>query len=501
MVSAKCLRAARLGRPVVAALCAVALVPAINAPTSVAAADRAGARPVAISVGARPSGPAVPADFLGLSYEVRDITQVGQFADGGNLVGYLRSLGSGLMRFGGATADTRSAWTPPGVLAPPWATATVTPADIDRIARLARESGWRVLMTVNFGHFDPAAAQQETSYAALAMGDALAGVEFGNEPDALALYRLRDQPWTFDQYKLQVDAYRAALRAATPAVPFAGPDQGSGRRGLAWLADEAAFEQPALLTAHYYPLAWCVGYHPTLADLVSPQMHAAEQGMLTRIEAVSRRHAIPLRVDETNNISCGGEPGVSNTFSAALWAVDFLARAMTIGVAGINFHGHLANPSGYAPLAALTPAALQAGQLTAQPEWYALLMAKRLLGDRPLPVSIRPSGLDVTAHAYLSAGGRLHLVVVDDEPPGARPLRVRVPVGSTFGSGVALRLSAPSLGATSGVTLGGAGVQPHGGWGPSGPLPAVGVRNGSASFIVEPSSAVLVSLSPRPAHR
>src|SRR5258708_14099126 len=118
----------------------------------------------------------------------------GRLADGGSLVGYLRSLGRGLMRFGGATADTRSAWAPPGVVAPPWSTATVAPADIDGIARLARESGWRMLLTVNFGHFDPVAAWQETSYAALALGDALAGVEFGNEPDALALSDLRHLP-------------------------------------------------------------------------------------------------------------------------------------------------------------------------------------------------------------------------------------------------------------------------------------------------------------------
>jgi hypothetical protein len=497
MLSAKCLRPKLMAGAAVAALCTLVTGLATAAPASATSL-----RPFVISIGSRPIRAAVAANFLGLSYEVRDMAQVGHLADGGNLVGFLRSLGPGVLRFGGATADTRVAWAPPGVTpAPPWATATIGPADIDRIARLAQEAGWRVLLTVNFGHFDPAAAQQEASYAALAMGDNLAGIEFGNEPDALALYGLRDLPWTFDQYKPQIDAYRAAVQAATPAVAFAGPDQASGRRGLAWLADEAAFERPALLTAHYYPLAWCVGYLPTLADLVSPRMHAAEQAMLTRVEAVARRHAIPLRVDETNNISCGGEPGVSNTFSAALWAVDFLARAMKIGIAGINFHGHLANPTGYAPLVALTPDALLAGQLTAQPEWYAMLLAKRLLGDRPLAALSRPGGLDVTSYAFLSAYGRLHLVVVDDEPPGSRPLQVRVPVGRAFGSGVALRLTAPSLDATSGVQLGGSGVQPHGGWGPSGTLPAVEVRNGAAVFTVEPASAVLVSLPPRAAHR
>jgi hypothetical protein len=443
----------------------------------------------------------VAPDFLGLSYEVRDIAQVGDFADGGNLVAFLRSLGTGVLRFGGATADTRVAWVPTGGSAPAWATATVSPGDLDLIARLATEANWRVLLTVNFGHFDPAAASQEAGYAAETMGRSLDAIEFGNEPDALALYGLRDPPWTFAQYEPQIEQYRAAVADAAPALALAGPDQASGGKGLGWLADEATLVHPALLTAHYYPLAWCVGYLPTLADLVSPGMHRAIQHMLARIAGVSHRHDIPLRVDETNNISCGGEPGVSNTFSSALWAVDFLTRAMNLGIAGINFHGHMSNPTGYAPLSGLSTDALAAGQLTARPEWYAMLLARHLIGDRPLRVSQRPGGLDFSASAFISPEGRLHLVVIDDEPAGSLPLRVRVPVGATFTSGVALRMTAPSLGATSGVTLGGAAVQPWGSWGPASRLPEVQVTKGLASFVVSPDSAVLVSLPPRLRHR
>ena len=41
-------------------------------------------------------------------------------------------------------------------------------------------------------------------------------------------------------------------------------------------------------------------------------------------------------MDETNDVSCEGEPGVSNAFASALWALDYTARAMTTGVAGVN---------------------------------------------------------------------------------------------------------------------------------------------------------------------
>ena len=481
----------------IAAACALVAALLAIPETGVAATTR----PVEIYIGTKAVAPPVPRDFLGLSYEVRDIAQVGRFADGGNLVAFLRSLGTGVLRLGGATADTRSAWIGAGDTPPPWASATVSQADLDSIGRLAREAGWGVLMTVNFGHFDPIAAGQEAGYAAQTMGSSLAGIEFGNEPDALGLYGLRDQPWTFDAYAPQVDEYRAAVANSAPGVAIAGPDQASGRSGLGWLLDEATIVRPALLTAHYYPLAWCVGYLPTLANLISPGMHAAVQRMVGRIAGIGQRHGLPVRIDETNNISCGGEPGVSNTFSAALWAVDFLTRAMTVGVAGINFHGHMSNPSGYAPLAAPSSDALQSGQLNAQPEWYAMLLASHLIGDRPLGATRRPAGLDFSASAFESPAGRLHLVVVDDEPAGSPPLLVHVPVGRAFGSGVALLLTAPSLGSMSGVTLGGAAVQSWGSWGPAGALPAVPVRNGVASLSMAPSTAALVSLPPLGRHR
>ena len=39
-----------------------------------------------------------------------------------------------------------------------------------------------------------------------------------------------------------------------------------------------------------------------------------------------------------NSVSCGGEPGVSDTYATALWAVDALFEMVRVGVDGVNIH-------------------------------------------------------------------------------------------------------------------------------------------------------------------
>eukprot|EP01048_Picozoa_sp_COSAG05_P007598 COSAG05_NODE_540_length_8845_cov_13.872742_4_plen_223_part_00 len=47
----------------------------------------------------------------------------------------------------------------------------------------------------------------------------------------------------------------------------------------------------------------------------------------------------PLWAGETNSISCGGAPGVSDTYASTLWVLDYLAEMSKAGVVGANFHG------------------------------------------------------------------------------------------------------------------------------------------------------------------
>ena len=475
-----------------------AAIAALSAATALApapAADAALRRPVVAFDLANPGVP-VPANFLGLSFEDRSLPLIGSYADHGNLIGYLRSIGPGLLRFGGVTADTQVAWQGSDPL-PSWATLGLQPGDFDGLAALARASGWPVLLTLNFAHYDPQGAATEAADAHAALGDELAGLAFGNEPDALAAHQLRPRPWGFQPYAEQLSGLRAALGSAEAALPLAGPDTSSGRNHLGWLTAEAAFVQPAMLTEHFYPLSWCAGFVPSVADLLSPGVKGAEAHLLQRLGEMSVRFDLPLRVDETNDVSCGGEPGVSNTFASALWASDFIARAMAAGVAGINFHGNVANPLGYSPLAADTPQAIDSGMLSAHPEWYALLLARQLLGSQPLPTLVRQGGPALSVQAFVAPSGQVQLVIVDERPPGGRllPVTLRVPA-SLAGAGV-LRLTGPSPAATAGVTLGGRTVSPDGSWAPAGALPLIPRRHGVVVVTMPPSSAALVTLYPR----
>jgi hypothetical protein len=440
-------------------------------------------------------GPIVPQDFLGLSFEVSSLPSLAAFASTGDLVNLMRSLGDGVMRFGGISVDTEAAWVDES--APPaWAHTTVTPQDLAGIAALARASGWRVLLAVTLGHYEPTAAAQEAQVAQSLLGTSLEGIAIGNEPDRFVADGLRASPWSFADYVSEVQAYRAAIAAAAPGAPIVGPDASSGEAVLAWASEAAAAEHPALLTAHYYPLTRCEAYAPKLSDLVSPLTRVNETAILTQLSAVARTSGIPLRLDETNNVSCRGQPGVSNVFASALWAVDYVARAMASGVAGLNFHDLIAEPESYSPLVAGDPQELAGGVLHANPEWYALLLTDRLLGDQPVQAAVRGGERTLTAAAFLSPNGTLQLALVDFAPTGAQPLLLRLQVPSTLRSGTILRLSAPGLRATAGVTLGGSAVTPEGTWTPLAGLPQVSRSHGSLALKMPASSAALVTLYP-----
>ena len=478
-----------------APLAMAAAVAALSCAATVPAAAAAGYSAGVSFDSGRPGAP-VPADFLGLSFEVKSLPVIGTYADRGNLASLLRSLGPGVLRFGGVTADTQVAWTGDGGALPDWARIGLGAGDFDGVARLAGETGWHVLLTLNLGHYDPPAAAAEAAAAHAALGSSLAGLAFGNEPDAFAHSQLRPDPWGFSPYQAQLWDYRTALGPGEGLVALAGPDVASGRARLAWLQAEADDVAPDLLTVHYYPLSWCAGFVPGIPDLLSRGVKGAENRELARMAAISAASGIPLRVDETNDISCGGEPGVSNAFASALWATDFLARAMAAGVAGVNFHTSVANPLGYSPIAADMPDALATGQLTAHPEWYALLLAQQLLGDRPLPTTVHAGGSGLSAQAFLSPGGAVRVVLVNER--GAGPARsVALTVLHGLAAATVLRLTAPSAGATSGVQLGGASVTPDGTWSPAPPGPLIPARSGTLPVAMSAASAALVTIYPR----
>jgi hypothetical protein len=452
---------------------------------------------VTIAVDRTRPGPAVPPDFLGLSFEMSSLPQMARYADRGNLVTLLRSLGPGVLRFGGVSADTRIAWTDARTPRPAWASGVVDADDFRQLAALASASGWRIVLTLGIVHFDARAAAREVAAARAALGGSLEAIELGNEPNAYALHAMREEPWGVAQYDVQVSEYRAAIEALAPGIPLWGPDVSGSSAFETWGPGEVVDERPAMLTGHHYPLGCEQKPPPSISRLLSGPIRAREIASVRRYVSLARSGGLPFRLDETNSVSCGGTAGISDTFASALWAAGFLPQVMSLGAVGVNLHGNVSRCSGYSPICAPGPAELASGELVAQPVWYAMLMMKGLVGDRPLPTFVvrSPKSQNVQAAGLIAADGRLDFVVSNDEPLGKPGAVVRLRVGAGYVGASTLALTGESLAALSGTALGGAEVGPDGSWQAT-EVGKVHARSGVFEVNVPAASAVLVSASP-----
>lgn len=507
----------RLPRTLLALLCGVCAASGVLALAPVGeagAAARGAHRPVVkrakpkpkvpsvtVSLDTAHPGPAVPQDFIGLSFEMSSLPQMARYAGRGDLVALLRSLGSGVLRFGGVSADTRIAWTDARTPRPAWASGVVDADDFRQLASLAAQSGWHIVLTLGIVHFEPRAAAREAAAAKAALGPWLEAFELGNEPNAYALHGMREEPWGLEQYNAQVAEYRAGIEAAAPGVPLWGPDVSGSSAFDTWGPGEVVDQRPSVLTGHHYPLG-CAQRKPvpSVTSLLSNPIWRREVGSVRRYVALSQGAGLPFRLDETNSVSCGGVADISNTFASALWAAGFLPKLMGSGAVGVNMHGNVANCKGYSPICALGPLELSTGELVAQPEWYALLMVRELVGMRPLPtaVKLRNSSANVHVAGFLAGDGSLRILAVNDDPLGRPGLALRLRLGTGFVGASILALTGQSLEALSGVELGGSEVGPEGVWAPRryGRATADG---GIITVKLPAAGAVLVAVAPAPA--
>jgi hypothetical protein len=170
---------------------------------------------------------------------------------------------------------------------------------------------------------------------------------------------------------------------------------------------------------------------------------------------------------------------------------------MFVGVDGVNLQGNPGNCLGYTPICAPSAESLARGELGAQPEWYALLLTKALIGDVPLStVTSSPDHHNVEVATLRAPNGALHAVIVEDDPTG-RGTVVKLHVGRRFGHAALEWLRAGSLSALAGVTLGGRAVSANGEWQPAPNLPHVANRDGVIAVTVPPASACLATIVPR----
>lgn len=422
------------------------------------------AQPVVLAIDPGKPGNSFALGTIGISLETDELGKKDLNPEDKSLVALMRHLGPGVLRFGGGSVDS-SWWTSRDERAPSWSTSDVTPADLLTLRKLLEATGWRVIISVNLGHFDPGRAADEARVASEILGARLVGIAVGNEPDKYSepVVGLRPEAYDPNDYVNELMAYSTAIRAAMPNIQLYGPDLSSRSPWLRAITSNKAATF-AVITSHFYPTSFsiakgaCKGTpEPTADELLSSQTRERENQVLEALlDAGSLLHR-PTRISETNTTSsCDyhGGPATSPVFASALWSLDWSLRAASSGVTGINFHGDFGTcaPDTFSPLCVMEASNGTIGP-GARPEYYGLVAARELEGGRfvPVDVSTGNQSSDFTSYATLHSHGVITLAIDNFASDGETSLRIDA---SGYRRASYMRLSAPSLGATADISLG-----------------------------------------------
>jgi hypothetical protein len=473
-----------------------------------------GARPVAVrspappvlTVGGSASAPAIPAGFVGLSMEFRALEAYGgQDPRALNPVfeQLIRNLAPGqqpVLRIGGDSTDW-TWWPVPHMVRPRGVKYVLTQRWLQVTRALSTALDAKLILGINLEADSRSVATAEAHALLGGIGTSqVQALEIGNEPElygSFGWYRNRaghlitGRPQTYDEANYTKDF--SNITASLPSVPLAGPSTGS----LAWMKQlrpfVAAEPRLRLVTLHRYPLKRCSSSdHVTAAELLAP---SSTQGLANSVVpdiAIAHAHGLPVRIDEMNSISCGGQPGVSDSFASALWSLDALFQMARVGVAGVNIH---TTPGALDEL--FTVRQVNGGwQAAVRPEYYGLMMFAQAAppGSRLLSLS-GVAGGTLRLWATLAPDGQTRVVLINTDPAHARQVNVRA--RSASGPAGLELLDAPSVHATTGVTLGGQtfGAETTTGLlaGPP-PSSAVTAVDGRYPVTVPPGSAAMLTL-------
>lgn len=431
----------------VALLCGLTVIAADNVPAE-----------VVIDV-AKP-GLAIPADFLGISYEKNALVEPHFKPGNAPLINLHRNLGAGTLRLGGNKVEL-TRWQPeaPASLDKSTGLAVIGRSTLDDLYGFLKATEWKCLHGINLAGNRPDTSADEAAYALKIGAGSVLAFEVGNEPNLYTNHDLRKKGYDCPTYLPEAVAAIKVIRARNPGIILAGP--ATARRTDHWFEDAIVGlkGQLAIGTSHLYALSGGStnpksANFPSIDNLLLPATMAKDVAMVDEHLAAARSAGMFYRLAECNSVSNGGRTGVSDTFVSALWATDFLFSVAEHGADGINFHCNL-KPGSYSPVSW----AKTEGVYVVHPLYYAMLAFKEAGQGRILPTSVK-SAANVTAHATLGADGKVRVLLTNKDL--AKAAVAHLAIGRK--QGTVRRLLAPSPDAKNGVTFAGAAVDAGGKW-------------------------------------
>lgn len=412
---------------------------------------------VSLRVNTRETLGAIPPNFLGLGYETSSAAIPGLLsATNRTYVQLVKNLGpEGVIRIGGNVSDY-SVFSPHSkAVSAPKAT-VVNEENLRTLGSFLHATGWQLIWGLNLGSGSEQEAVEEAQAVTALVKDKLLAFEIGNEPDLFGRgTKHRPRNYSYEDYLKEYRRYKAAIRAKLPDAPFAGPDAASATDwATRFAADEGA--DLKLLTHHYY--RQCAGPTSTLEKLLYPDPKLNPE--LQRLEVAAKTSHVPYRICETNSFCGGGQPGVSDTFGAALWMLDYLFTLAWANAAGVNIEtgvNQLGFISSYSPIAKN-----ERGEYAAKPDYYGMLAFAQAARGQRLAVPYEAAGVNLSAYAVLGDRGGTTVTLINKD--ASRSVEANISLDQHFREAHVLRLQAPSPQSKTGAVLGGSPVRGDGLW-------------------------------------
>jgi hypothetical protein len=445
---------------------------------------------IALSIPNEATGPHMPIDFVGLSYEVQQLADPTFFsALNSGLIREFKALSStGVLRLGGNTSEF-AYWKPtPDSLEPEHPQVrevkgepraqyyAVTVEAVRNLAKFLEATGWTCIYGIGMGTNTPARASEEALFVADTLGNRLQYFQIGNEPDLFGRHLRDPKTWSANTYLQEWLTLSRAIATRVPAAKFGMPDVASK---VSWLTEIAnqwrSIQSPprvTTLTHHYYFGGPATNPEVNIPNLLKPATMQKVQNTADVATTAASKIGARVRMTEGNTCYRGGKPGVSDVFAAALWATDYSLLLASNDYSGVNLHGgtgkSVANSvGGTLPGDALlqangetpeqiaahphpfyTPIATFGSDYVLEPVAYGLKFAGSFSGGTLLKTEfstkLEAAGVNATAYAAKLPGGQISVIILNKD--AAADLEVELDFGRGISGAVETEiLHAPAL--------------------------------------------------------
>src|ERR1700719_3818462 len=196
---------------------------------------------VALAIPNEETGPHMPIDFVGLSYEVQQLVDPSFFsAQNSGLIREFKALSStGVLRLGGNTSEF-AYWKPKPdspepehpqvrevVGEPKPQYYAVIPEAVRNLGEFLPATGWTCVSGLGMGTNTPARAAEEALFVAETLGDRLQYFQIGNEADLFDRHLRDPKTWSAKTFLEEWLRLARAIAARVPGAKFGMPDVAS----------------------------------------------------------------------------------------------------------------------------------------------------------------------------------------------------------------------------------------------------------------------------------